>query len=78
MTAERDIPTLVDSSPATAPAEVSAPPAAAAVKPRHLPFAYAKRHGVLVNEMHADHVKLFFRKGVPAHKAKAMYGGGKC
>jgi general secretion pathway protein E len=67
MTAEREIPTLVDASPTAAPADAPAPPASASVKPRHLPFTYAKRHGVLVNEMHADHVKLFFRKGVPAH-----------
>ena len=66
MTTNSEIPTL-------APDEVTSTPVLettlthGAARPKHLPFAYAKRHGVLVDAIHADHVKLVFRKGVPMH-----------
>ena len=33
-------------------------------KDRRLPFAFAKRHGVLIKEIHEDHTEVIYRQGV--------------
>ena len=66
MTQDPNIPAFVPDEALPSPAlDTALTPGAA--RPKHLPFAYAKRHGVLVDAIHADHVKLLFRKGVPMH-----------
>jgi len=47
------------------PASPAAPAAAAAV--RSLPFAFAKRHGVLIKDLHEGVVHAIYRTGTPPH-----------
>ena len=45
-------------------ASESAPQAPVALTPQCLPYAFAKRHGILISQIEADHVELLTRKNL--------------